>query len=319
MAAKHVTMVPGIFTVFVLPLNATDCENCELEKMMEDEEEDIQKGKTLPSVRITTKSQSSSVQVVQKTRIQSQIRSSYSTSTTNSIAEEESSVVPKCQIVTQQASGDSVDFEESEESISEDVLRSSLQQKLAGKYGLINKSPNSSSSQEDYEPEVKLLGRTTGQFLSAGGRVETARSMESLRSHHRSFLSSGDNLMRRSTEDIKLKRRAVSGEEMSLGVETESITAERRRGLFAGRDGGSVPQHLSLPPPANYLSLSPGDRRLTILSPHSPHHSHEMLHYSSSFSSIKMKRNKKSIVLPKLVLPRSDSEISEVFFDHGLE
>lgn len=299
--------------------------------MMEDEEDDIRPTKALPTARIVQKSQSSSVSVVQKTRIQSQMRSSFTSSATsntasNSIAEEESTtVVPKCQIVTQQASGDSVDLEESEESISEEHIRSSqlssLQHKIS-KYGLINKSPNSSSSQEDYEPEVKHLGGgKSGQFLSAGGRVETARSMESLRTaHHRSFLtSSSDRDVRRSTENLereaRLKRRAVSGEEMSLGIE-ETITAERRRGLFAG----SVPQHLSLPPPANYLNLSPGDRRLTILSPHSPHHSQEMLHYSSSsFSTFKMRKNKKSIVLPKLILPRSDSEISEVFFDHSLE
>lgn len=289
--------------------------------MMEDEEEDIRPAKTLPSVRIVQKSQSSSVSVVQKTRIQSQVRS-YSTNTSNTIAEEDSRIVPKCQIVTQQASGDSVDFEESEGSISEEYKEaktlSSIHHRISSKYGLVNKSPNSSSSQEDYEPEVKHLGKS-GQFLSAGARVETARSMESLRTaHHRSFLASSDRDVRRSTESLereaKLKRRAVSGEEMSLGIE-ETITAERRRGLFAG----SVPQHLSLPPPATYLSLSPGDRRLTILSPHSPHHSQDMLHYSSSFSAIKMRKNKKSIVLPKLVLPRSDSEISEVFFDHGLE
>lgn len=285
--------------------------------MMEEEEEDIRSAKTLPSVRIIQKSQSSSVSVVQKTRIQSHVRS-YCSSASNSIAEEETPVIPKCQIVTQQASGDSVDLEESEESISEDHSRSInlLHQKISSKYGLMTKSPNSSSSQEDYEPETKGLIRTN-QYLTTGARVEQARSMESLRTH-RSYLATSDRDVRRSTEslerDAKLKRRAVSGEEMSLGIE-ETITAERRRGLFAG----SVPQHLSLPPPATYLSLSPGDRRLTILSPHSPFHSQEMLHYASSFSTMKMKRNKKSIVLPKLVLPRSDSEISEVFLDHGLE
>lgn len=286
---------------------------------MEDEEEDIRPAKTLPGLRIVQKSQSSSVSVVQKTRIQSQVRS-YSMNTSNAIVEEGTRVVPKCQIVTQQASGESVDLEESEESVSEEHAKtiSAIHQKISSKYGLINKSPNSSSSQEDYEPEVKHLGKSSGQFLSAGTRVETARSMESLRTHHRSFLASSDRDVRRSTESLereaKLKRRAVSGEEMSLGIE-ETITAERRRGLFAG----SVPQHLSLPPPATYLSLSPGDRRLTILSPHSPHHSQDMLHYSSSFAAIKLRKNRKSIVLPKLVLPRSDSEISEVFFDHGLE
>lgn len=284
--------------------------------MMEEEDEDI-RAKTLPSVRIIQKSHSSSVSVVQKTRIQSHIRS-YCSNTSNSIAEEDPPIIPKCQIVTQQASGDSEDLEESEESISEDHSKTikALHQKISTKYGVMTKSPNSSSSQEDYEPEIKVLGRSN-QFLTTGVRVEQARSMESLRTH-RSFLATSDRDVRRSTESLeresKFKRRAVSGEEMSLGIE-ESISAEKRRGLFAG----NVPQHLSLPPPATYLSLSPGDRRLTILSPHSPHHSQEMLHFSSSFSTMKMRKNKKSIVLPKLVLPRSDSEISEVFFDHGLE
>lgn len=288
---------------------------------MKEEEEDNQPAKSLPSVRLIQKSQSSSVSVVHKTRIQSQVRS-YCSTASNSIAEEDSSttVIPRCQIVTEQASGESMDLEGSEENISEEHARSisAFHQKFSSRYCPTSKSPNSSSSQEDYEPEMKMLGKSS-QYLTTGARVEQARSMESLRtSHHRSFLATSDRDVRRSTESLereaKLKRRAVSGEEMSLGIE-EAITAERRRGLFAG----SVPQHLSLPPPANYLSLSPGDRRLTILSPHSPHHSQEMLHYSSSFSAVKMRKNKKSIVLPKLVLPRSDSEISEVFYDHGLD
>lgn len=121
--------------------------------MMEDEEEDIRIAKTLPSVRIIQKSQSSSVSVVQKTRIQSHVRS-YCSSAPNSIAEEDITVIPKCQIVTQQASGDSVDLEESEESISEDHSRTinAIHKKISSKYGLMNKSPNSSSSQEEYEP-----------------------------------------------------------------------------------------------------------------------------------------------------------------------
>lgn len=284
--------------------------------MMEEEEDSSSTSKPIPlSVRVIQKSMSSNVSVVQKTRVQSQVRSVILNQ--SSIAEEESNtkIVPQCQIVTHQASGDSIEFEESEESFSEDHK---ILKKISARYGMLNKSPNSSSSQEDYEPEIKQLGKTK-QFLSAGARVETARSMESLRTahqvQHRSYLTSSDRDVRRSAEslDMKLKRRAVSGEEMSLGIE-EGITAERRRGLFAG---SSVPQHLSLPPPANYLNLSPGDRRLTILSPHSPHHSQEMLHFSSMFSS--KRKTKKSIVLPRLVLPRSDSEISDVFFDRSLE
>lgn len=281
---------------------------------MEEEDDDIKTAKTLPAVRILQKSMSTSVSVVQKSRVQSQVRQVILNQ--SSIAEEESTnVTPQCQIVTHQASGDSVEHEESEDSISEEHK---ILKKISARYGMLNKSPTSSSSQEEYEPEIKHLGKS-GQFLSAGTRVETARSMESLRtthqSHHRSFLTSSDRDVRRSAEslDMKLKRRAISGEEMSLGIE-ETITAERRRGLFAC----SVPQHLSLPPPTNYLNLSPGDRRLTILSPHSPHHSQDMLHFSSTFNSMKS-RKKKAIVLPKLVLPRSDSEMSEVFYDHCIE
>lgn len=284
---------------------------------MEEDEESTKAEKTLlsSSVRVTQKSVSSSVSVVQKTRVQSQVRSVIRNQ--RSVAEVGlcgSKVVPQCQIVTHQASGDSVDFEESEESFSEE---NKISKKIPTRYAMLNKSPNSSSSQEDYEPEIKHLGKTC-QYLSAGTRVETARSMESLRTTHqqRSYLTSSDRDVRRSAEslDMKLKRRAISGDEMSLGIE-EAISAERRRGLFAG---SSVPQHLSLPPPANYLNLSPGDRRLTILSPHSPHHSQDMLQFSSMFSS-RNRKTKKSIVLPRLVLPRSDSDISDVFFEHNLE
>lgn len=282
---------------------------------MEEDEESTKAEKTLPSssVRVMQKSVSSSVSVVQKTRVQSQVRSVILNK--RSMVEGEScssKVIPQCQIVTHQASGDS--YEESEESYSEE---NKILKKIPPRYAMLNKSPNSSSSQEDYEPEIKHLGKAC-QYLSAGTRVETARSMESLRTTHqqRSYLTSSDRDVRRSAEslDMKLKRRAISGDEMSLGIE-EEITAERRRGLFAG---SSVPQHLSLPPPANYLNLSPGDRRLTILSPHSPHHSQEMLQFSSMFSS-RSRKTKKSIVLPRLVLPRSDSETSDVFFDHSLE
>lgn len=222
-------------------------------------------------------------------------------------------VVPQCQIITQQASGDSQGDSESE----------SVSLKASPRYSLLSKSPHSSSSQEDYEPPNK------GQYLSAAGPVsETAKSMESLRASPRSFLTSSERDMRKmfseSTEakslesihrEIKLKRHAVSGEGPSIVTSSEDlISAERRRVLWSGKM--RIPQHLSLPPPAGYLNLSPGDRKLTILSPHSPHKVPDLLHYSSV--TLKSRR-KKANILPRLVLPRSDSEISEIFSEQGLE
>lgn len=223
-------------------------------------------------------------------------------------------VTPQCQIVTQQCSSD----------LQEDSESESLSLKASPRYSLLSKSPHSSSSQEEYEPEHKQI---KGQFLSASGHVsETAKSMESLRVSPRSFLTSSERDMRKifseSTEakslesierEIKLKRHAVSGEGSSIITSSDDlISAERRRVLWSGKM--RIPQHLSLPPPAGYLSLSPGERKLTILSPHSPHKMTDMMH------SVTLKsRRKKATILPRLVLPRSDSEISEVFSEHGFE
>lgn len=121
--------------------------------------------------------------------------------------------------------------------------------------------------------------------------------------------------------EVRLKRHAVSGEGStltSLGSmgSDEAINAEKRRGLWSGKV--RTPSHLSLPPPAGYLNLSPGDRRLTILSPHSPHRMMppDFMHLSQA--TLKARR-KKAMVLPRLVLPRSDSDISEVFSEQSLE
>lgn len=239
-----------------------------------------------------------------------------SRTSSSSVLHERVETTPQCQIVTHQASGDSL---ESEESTSRGV---------SPRYSLMSKSPHSSSSQEEYEDG----GKYKGQFLSAGRRTETAKSMESLRTHTRTYLSTSERDMRRimsesvetkSLESLeretRLKRHAVSGDGSMLmtsvmGSSEETISAERRRGLWSGKV--RVPQHLSLPPPAGYLSLSPGDRKLTILSPHSPLRAPDLIHLSQT--TLKTRR-KKAIVLPRLILPRSDSDISEVFSEHGLE
>lgn len=181
---------------------------------------------------------------------------------------------------------------------------------------------------------------------SGSYRSETAKSMESLRSnstassasgtaahhtHRHSFLTSSERDMRRvvassvearSLENLEKemrlmgKRKAVSGEEIVAGVEESGVTtAEMRRGLYAGVISPgerriTVPQHLSLPPPTGgYLSLATAgpDRKLTILSPHSPQQT-DILQFSSSMTALKTRR-KKAIVLPRLVLPRSESDV----------
>lgn len=212
------------------------------------------------------------------------------------------------------------------------------------KLGLFHRSPQSSSSQEEYEPEVKSLSkiqrqqqqqqqqhlltagtaahvtarsmeslRTSRNFLSADERyTEDSKSLESLslsseshvvssKSHYRSFLTS-------SSKDV---RRIVTLESKSSDNlhREESLNAEVRRGLFANTGlERKLPQHLSLPPPSSVFSLtSPGgsDRKITILSPHSPIQSSEFQFSAQTLKS----RRKKAIVLPRLVLPRSDSEV----------
>lgn len=206
--------------------------------------------------------------------------------------------------------------------------------------GFFHRSPQSSSSQEDYEPEVKSLSklekqqpqqqqhlltargsssqitaksmeslRTSRNFLSADERyVDDSKSLESLseshvagsKSHYRSFLTS-------STRDV---RRIVTVESKSSDNlhREESLNAEVRRGLFANTGlERKIPQNLSLPPPSNVFSLtSPGgsDRKITILSPHSPLQTTEF-----QFSQTLKTRRKKAIVLPRLVLPRSESDV----------
>lgn len=283
-----------------IPLKSIDC------AMDEDEEEMVTLSKTSSTITLTQQNVQSLSHDDQKQEI-----------------------IPQCQIFTQQASGDSMESEESY----------SISAKVSPKYSLLSKSPHSSSSQEDYEPDSKK-----SQFLTATTtrhhhhhRVETAKSMESLRtsSTSRSFLSASERDMRhiykettnetKSLEhlerEMKLKRYAISNDGSSTlssaDGSDETISAEKRRGLWSGKM--RVPQHLSLPPPAGYLNLSPGDRKLTILSPHSPQHRimPDLLHLSQT--NLKSRRKKGGQVLPRLVLPRSESEISEVFSEHGLE
>ncbi|XP_041976179.1 uncharacterized protein LOC121730981 [Aricia agestis] len=177
---------------------------------------------------------------------------------------------------------------------------------FVSKASTFSRSGTSSSSQE--EGEVAQTTVSTNRYLSAT-RVESARSMEclrpkdtsparpassctSVRVHRSSFLTASERDVRESRGPPA--RRALSGEDMG--------NAEKRRGLFAGSERRAL-QQLSLPPP---------ERRLTILSPHSPLATAELQWPSPP--GIRGRR-KKGMVLPKLILPRSDSDGSEVFFE----
>lgn len=242
----------------------------------------------------------------------------------------------------------SLDIPDDAESLrSKKTTVSSLRVSDSSRLGLFmvtNRSPQSSSSQEEYEPEVKSISRlqqrqqqqhllTTGSvsqvtarsmeslrssknFLSADDRYsEDSKSMESLSSssethvgssktHYRSFLTS-------STRDVRRIVTVESKSSENLHRE-ESMNAEVRRGLFANTGlERKIPQHLSLPPPTSVFSLtSPGgsDRKITILSPHSPLQTLQTSEFQFATQTLKSRR-KKAIVLPRLVLPRSESEV----------
>jgi hypothetical protein len=181
---------------------------------------------------------------------------------------------------------------------------------FVSKTSTFSRSGTSSSSQE--ECEVAQTAVSSNQYLAAA-RVETARSMESLRpsketsparpassctsvrTHRSSFLTASERDVRETRGAPA--RRALSGEDMG--------NAEKRRGLFASTERRAL-QQLSLPPP---------ERRLTILSPHSPMAITELQWPAPS--GIRGRR-KKGMVLPKLILPRSDSDGSDVFFERCL-
>ena len=207
-----------------------------------------------------------------------------------------------------------------------------------GRFALSSRSPHSSSSQEDYEPAPPRQ-----HLLVAAAPQPTARSMESLRSastegavvgedsrsleslcagrgllhgphqyqhqqhhhhHHRSFLTA-------SRLDVRRIQVTESRSSENL-VREESLKAEVRRGLFASTDRSKL-AHLSLPPPGNFISLtSPGgsDRRITILSPHSPQGAPDFQQAFLQAQTLKSRR-KKAIVLPRLVVPHGESPVFE--------
>ncbi|XP_014227076.1 cAMP-specific 3',5'-cyclic phosphodiesterase isoform X4 [Trichogramma pretiosum] len=247
-----------------------------------------------------------------------------------------------------------------------------------GRFAMASRSPHSSSSQEDYEPEHHQLQQHQqhqsssskqqvvhlrhqqqhhqqhqGFLMATNTCQQTARSMESLRTTSQEVTSSHDYVEdSRSLESLcstsagagggrpagalylhsgthqhhqqhrsflsKLDVRRVHATESKSSENLhreQSLRAEERRGLYASTDRSKL-QHLSLPPPGNFISLtSPGgsDRRITILSPHSPLGPTDFAQAFAQAQNLKTRRKKPPIVLPRLVLGQNDSPV----FDHG--
>ncbi|XP_044003357.1 cAMP-specific 3',5'-cyclic phosphodiesterase isoform X4 [Aphidius gifuensis] len=147
--------------------------------------------------------------------------------------------------------------------------------------------------------------------------------------HYRSFLSCSSAASSSSSSFSSSKRRSINTESRSsenLIKREESLNAEVRRGLYAntGLERKCPRLHLSLPqddtsdcnigsgPPSVFSLTSPGgsDRRITILSPHSPIPTGDLHHYS--VQGIRTRRNK------ALVLPSFDVENGGSALDGGV-
>ncbi|EFN62256.1 hypothetical protein EAG_12419 [Camponotus floridanus] len=336
--------------------------------MEEDDTEDVRETISQLMNRLTTKVTTSSTKFTSKTnrQILRTQESAEDSDTMECASENEVENLPKDEDTSIKMRGrisershhsldvpDEADFMMRKKLTTASSLRVSDDSKYIGSrmgFFMSTRSPQSSSSQEEYEPEIKSISRLQLQqqcqqqhqqqqhLLTIGGvgSQVTARSMESLRSS-KNFLSADDHF----NEDSKSMESLSSSSEMHMGsssrghyrsfltsstkdvrkiitVESkssenlhreESLNAEVRRGLFANTGfERKIPQHLSLPPPSSIFSLtSPGgsDRKITILSPHSPMQTSEFQFSAQTLKS----RRKKAIVLPRLVLPRSESEV----------
>lgn len=237
-------------------------------------------------------------------------------------------------------SGDSTDLDTNASSYQDETVPIIKQESLESldnnvKSKILIQTKRGYSYQEDHH-DTRRNSKTSAmsstgeenrkQWLTAesASTNTNSRSMESLRHDLKgSFISSSDRDIRRGTSAVEARsleslekemrlvssryRRTVSGGE-SIDENSEiAAAAERKRGLFATASKMPVPSHLSLMPPGSY------DRRITILSPHSPMISHLSTPGTSydggqwqfTTQTIKTRRKKGNIVLPRLVLPGS--------------
>ncbi|KAK0083626.1 hypothetical protein PV325_008491 [Microctonus aethiopoides] len=197
-------------------------------------------------------------------------------------------------------------------------------------------SRNFLSADERYEDSRSLESLTTtrvatGSSSSTTGLLISPVTKTSHQQHHhhhhhhqyRSFLSCSSTS---SSSSISGRRRTglttESRSSENLMRREESLNAEVRRGLYANTalERKAPRLHLSLPqddhdytggsgPPGVFSLTSPGgsDRKIHILSPHSPLPFADLQH-QYSVQSLKSRRSK-AHVLPRLVLPRSESDV----------
>ncbi|CAB3379533.1 Hypothetical predicted protein [Cloeon dipterum] len=163
---------------------------------------------------------------------------------------------------------------------------------------------SSTESTQHHQPDSACL-LTANRYAACTYKSTSERDMRQVASCQEASSSAFDRTV--------FKRRAVSGEEIvrqnSTGGHStgggRSSTFLSATGLCEVAGGERklfVPQHLSLPG-------SDSARRLTILSPHSPQP--EAFQITSTMCTIKT-RQRRAIVLPKLVLPRSESDVFSV-------
>lgn len=238
-------------------------------------------------------------------------------------------------------SGDSTDLETNASSYQDEsvpiIKQESVESLASGKSKVIMIAKRGYSYQEEHSESSRLQSVKSSMLSSSGEENRkkwltadsastntNSRSMESLRHDHKgSLMTSTERDRRRGASSVEARsleslekdmrlmtsryRRTVSGGESIDEKSETAAAAERKRGLFASASKMPVPSHLSLMPPGSY------DRRITILSPHSP-----MISYLSTpgtsydggqwqytTQTMKTRRKKGNIVLPRLVLPGS--------------
>uniref|UniRef100_A0A8D8T7L0 Uncharacterized protein n=1 Tax=Cacopsylla melanoneura TaxID=428564 RepID=A0A8D8T7L0_9HEMI len=226
-------------------------------------------------------------------------------------------------------SGDSTDLDTNASSYQDETVpiikQESMESLATGRSKLMIHAKRGYSYQEDHYDHRLHSSKTSAlsstgeenrkQWLTADSASTNtnSRSMESLRQSSLTDMQRRGTPEARSLESLERDmrvmscryRRTVSGGE-SIDENSEiAAAAERKRGLFASASKVPVPSHLSLMPPGSY------DRRITILSPHSPMvsqtpgTSHDGFHWQYTTQTIKTRRKKGNIVLPRLVLPGS--------------
>ncbi|KAL1464247.1 hypothetical protein WDU94_003912 [Cyamophila willieti] len=227
-------------------------------------------------------------------------------------------------------SGDSTDLDTNASSYQEETVpiikQESMESLATGKSKLLIQKRGYSYQEDHYDHRLHSTKTSalssTGeenrkQWLTADSASTNtnSRSMESLRQSGLTDMQRRGTPEARSLESLEKDmrvmscryRRTVSGGE-SIDENSEmAAAAERKRGLFASASKMPVPSHLSLMPPGS------NDRRITILSPHSPMvsqlstpgTSYDGAHWQYTSQTIKTRRKKGNIVLPRLVLPGS--------------